>query len=37
MLDILAFICIVLRLMYIMLYVADLPTARSTLWHWGWS
>ena len=35
MLDILAFIYIVLRLMYIMMYVADLPTARSTLWTLG--
>lgn len=35
MLDILAFVYIVLRLMYIMMYVVDLPTARSTLWTLG--
>ena len=31
-LDILAFIYIVLRLLFIMMYVADLPTARSIVW-----
>lgn len=31
-LDILAFVYIVLRLMFIMMYIAGLPTARSALW-----
>lgn len=31
-LDVLAFLFIVLRLLYIMMYVADLATARSVLW-----
>lgn len=31
-LDILAFVYIVLRLLFIMMYVAGLPTARSILW-----
>ena len=31
-LDVLAFLYIVLRLMYILLYVADLPTPRSLVW-----
>ena len=31
-LDILAFVFIVLRLLYIMMYVAGLPTARSIVW-----
>ena len=31
-LDVLAFIYLVLRLMYIMMYVAGLPTARSIAW-----
>lgn len=30
--DILAFLFIVLRLLYIMMYVADLPRARSAVW-----
>jgi uncharacterized MAPEG superfamily protein len=31
-LDILAFLFVVLRMMYIMMYVAGLPTVRSALW-----
>jgi uncharacterized MAPEG superfamily protein len=31
-LDILAFIYLVLRLLYIMMYVADLPSIRSVVW-----
>jgi uncharacterized MAPEG superfamily protein len=31
-LDLLAFLYIVLRLLYIMMYVADLPTVRSSVW-----
>lgn len=30
--DVLAFLFVVLRLLYVMMYVADLPTARSTVW-----
>jgi uncharacterized MAPEG superfamily protein len=31
-LDVLAFVFVVLRIMYIMMYVANLPTFRSALW-----
>jgi uncharacterized MAPEG superfamily protein len=31
-LDVLAFLYIVLRLLYIMMYVADLATVRSLVW-----
>lgn len=31
-LDLLAFMFVVLRILYIMMYVADMPKARSTVW-----
>jgi uncharacterized MAPEG superfamily protein len=31
-LDILAFVFVVLRMVYIMMYVADMPTVRSLVW-----
>ena len=31
-LDILAFLYVMLRIFYIMMYVSDMPTARSALW-----